>query len=155
MKFQLSYFNPKRWCCETAALNMPANLENSAVATGPEKVSFHPNPNESVIQSCTTLVTPWTVVHQAHLQTRILSEFSRQETWSGFPFLSSQSQRKAMPKNVQTTSQLHISHMLTKQCSKFSKLGFNSMWTKSFQMFKLDLEKAEDPEVKLPTSIGL
>ena len=25
---------------------------------------------------------------------------------------------------------------------------------KNFQMFKLDLEKAEEPEVKLPTSIG-
>ena len=28
-------------CCESAALNMPANLENSAVAKGVEKVSFH------------------------------------------------------------------------------------------------------------------
>ena len=28
-------------------LNMPANLENSAVATGLEKVSFHSNPEES------------------------------------------------------------------------------------------------------------
>ena len=28
------------------ALNMPANLENSAVATGLEKVSFHYNPKE-------------------------------------------------------------------------------------------------------------
>ena len=37
---------------------------------------------------------------------------------------------------------------------KFSKLGFNSTWTESFQMFKLDLEKAEEPEIKLPTSIG-
>ena len=27
--------------------------------------------------------------------------------------------------------------------SKFSKLGFTSTWTESFQMFKLDLEKAE------------
>ena len=27
-----------------AALNMSPNLENSAVATGLEKVSFHPNP---------------------------------------------------------------------------------------------------------------
>ena len=26
------------------------------------------------------------------------------------------------------------------------------MWTKNFQMFKLDLEKAEEPEIKLPTS---
>ena len=29
---------------ESAALNMPANSENSAVATGMEKVSFHSNP---------------------------------------------------------------------------------------------------------------
>ena len=29
---------------KSAALNMPANLENSAVATGLEKVSFHSNP---------------------------------------------------------------------------------------------------------------
>ena len=28
------------------------------------------------------------------------------------------------------------------------------MWTVNFQMFKLDLEKVELPEVKLPTSIG-
>ena len=31
-------------CWESGALNMPANLENSAVATGLEKVSFHSNP---------------------------------------------------------------------------------------------------------------
>ena len=33
-------------CCESAALNMPANLDNSAVATGLEKVSFHSIPKE-------------------------------------------------------------------------------------------------------------
>jgi len=31
--------------------------------------------------------------------------------------------------------------------------GFNSTWTVNFQMFKLDLEKAEEPEIKLPTSV--
>ena len=67
---------------------------------------------------------------------------------------SFQSQRKAMPKNAQTTSQLHSSHKLAKNCSKFSKLGFKSTWTKNFQMFKLDLEKAEEPEIKKPTSFG-
>ena len=40
---------------------------------------------------------------------------------------SFQSQRKAMPKNAQTTAQLHSSYTLVKQCSKFSKPGFNSM----------------------------
>ena len=33
-------------CSESAALNMPANLENSAGATGLEKVSFHSSPKE-------------------------------------------------------------------------------------------------------------
>ena len=28
------------------------------------------------------------------------------------------------------------------------------MWTKNFQMYELDLEKAEEPEIKLPTSVG-
>ena len=35
---------------KSAALNMPANLENSAVATGLEKVSFHSNPKEGRCQ---------------------------------------------------------------------------------------------------------
>ena len=34
-------------------------------------------------------------------------------------------------------------------------LHFNSMRTENFQMFKLDLEKAGEPEIKLPTSVGL
>ena len=55
---------------------------------------------------------------------------------------SFQSQRKAMPKNVQATTQLHSSHTLAKQCSV------------NFQMFKVDLEKAEEPKIKLPTSAG-
>ena len=36
--------------CESAILNMPANLENSAVATGLEKVSFHSNTKEKQCQ---------------------------------------------------------------------------------------------------------
>ena len=40
---------------------------------------------------------------------------------------SFQSQRKAMPKKVQTTTQFHSFHMLARSTSKSSKLGFNSM----------------------------
>ena len=36
----------------------------------------------------------------------------------------------------------------------FSKPGFSNTWTMNFQMFKLVLEKAEEPEIKLPTSAG-
>ena len=40
--FQILKYDPVK----VAALNMPANLENSAMATGLEKVSFHSNPKE-------------------------------------------------------------------------------------------------------------
>ena len=85
---------------------MPANLENSAVATGLEKVSFHSNRKEAQCQRMFKLL------------------------------------------------QLHLFHTLAKYCSKFSKLGFNSTWTENLQMFKLHLEKAEEPEIKLPTFAG-
>ena len=37
---------------------------------------------------------------------------------------------------------------------KILQPGFSNMWTVNFQMFKLVLEKAEEPEIKLPTSAG-
>ena len=67
---------------------------------------------------------------------------------------SFQTQRRAMPKNVRTTVQFCSSHMLVKQCSKFSKPSFNSTWTMNFQMSKLDLEKAGEQEIKLKIFAG-
>ena len=45
-------------------LNMPANLENSAVATGLEKVSFHSNPKERQCQRMLKL--PHNCTHLTH-----------------------------------------------------------------------------------------
>ena len=59
-----------------------------------------------------------------------------------------------MPKNVQTTTQLHSFHMLVKLYSKSFKLGFINTWTESFYKYKLSLEKAEEPEIKFPISVG-
>ena len=45
-------------CCEIAVLNMPANLDNSAVATGLEKVSFKERQCQSMLNvphNCTHL----------------------------------------------------------------------------------------------------
>ena len=39
--------------------------------------------------------------------------------------------------------------MLARQYSKSLKLGFSSTSTLNFQMYKLDLEKAEEPEIKI------
>ena len=65
---------------------MPANLENSAVVTELEKVSFHPIPKEQVklLSRVRLLATPWTVAHQAPPY----MGFARQEYWSGVPLPS-------------------------------------------------------------------
>ena len=62
--------------------------------------------------------------------------------------------RKAMSKNAHITIQLHSFHMPARLCSKSFKPGFSTTWSETFQMYKLDLEKAEEPEIKLPTSAG-
>ena len=61
---------------------MPANLENSAVATGLEKVSFHSNPKERQCQrmlklphNCTHLMLVMFKILQARLQQYLNHEF--------------------------------------------------------------------------------
>ena len=51
-----------------------------------------------------------------------------------------------MPKNVQTTLQLCLFYVLARLCSKSFNLGFSNIWTENFQIYNLDLEKAEEPE---------
>ena len=86
---------------------MPANLENSAVATGLEKVSFHSNPKEVNTKGCSNYLTVALISHASKVMLKILQA------------------------RLQSTS------------------------TVNFQMVKLDLEKANVPEIKLPTSVGL
>ena len=85
---------------------MPANLENSAVATGLEKVSFHSNPKESNAKECSNYRTITLISHASKVMLKILQARLQQY------------------------------------------LNLN------FQIFKLVLEKAEEPETKLPTSAG-
>ena len=73
--------------------------------------------------------------------------------WSGKGQFSFQSQRKTMTKNAQIAIQLHSFHMLARLCSISFKLGFNNTKTENFEMYKLDLEKAEESEIKLPTAV--
>ena len=83
---------------------MPGNLENSAVATGLEKISFHSNPKKGNVKECSNYRTIELMSHAS----------------------------KVMLKILQARLQQYI--------------------TVNFQMFKLVLEKAEEPEIKLPTS---
>ena len=51
---------------------MPANLENSAVATGLEKVSFHSNPKERQCQRMLILLHNSLISHASKVMLKIL-----------------------------------------------------------------------------------
>ena len=51
---------------------MPANLENTAVATGLEKVSFHSNPKERQCQRMLKLPHDWLISHTSKVMPKIL-----------------------------------------------------------------------------------
>ena len=85
---------------------MPANLENSAVATGLEKVSFHSNPKE----------------RQCHRMFKLP------------PIALISHDRKAMLNILQMRLQQYVNHELSDV-----QAGFR---------------KAEEPKIKLPTSVG-
>ena len=90
--------------------------------------------------------TPWTI------------EFSRPEYWSEYLFPSPGDLpnprllrcRWILYHQSYQGSPTHASRVMF----KILKLGFNVTWTENLQMFKLDLEKGEEPEIKLLTSIG-
>ena len=51
---------------------MSANLENSAVATGLEKVSFHSNSKERKCQECSNYCTTALISHASKVMLKIL-----------------------------------------------------------------------------------
>ena len=51
---------------------MPANLENSAVATGLEKVSFHSNPKKGNAKECSNYCTIALISHASKVMLKIL-----------------------------------------------------------------------------------
>ena len=59
-----------------------------------------------------------------------------------------------MPKNVQTIAWLYASHMLKKGVLKILQARLQQYVKCELLDIKLDLEKAKEPEIKLPTSTG-
>ena len=57
---------------------MPANLENSAVATGLEKVRFHPNPKERQCQRMLKYCTIECISHASKVMFKILQAWLQQ-----------------------------------------------------------------------------
>ena len=70
---------------------MPANLENSAVAMGLEKVSFHSNPEKSNSKECSDHFTIALISHTSKVMLKILQARLQQymncelpDVWAGF-----------------------------------------------------------------------
>ena len=53
---------------------MPANLENSAVATGLEKVSFHSSPKKGNAKQCSNYHTIALISHVSKVMLKILQD---------------------------------------------------------------------------------
>ena len=64
---------------------MPANLENSAVATGLEKVSFHSNPKEKHAKECSNYRTIALISHASKVMLKILQARLQQYVNSKLP----------------------------------------------------------------------
>ena len=91
--------------------------------------------------------------------------FSRQEYWSGLPFPSP---GDVPNPGIEPRSPALQADALTSEQSNYRKIALISHASKvmlqilqarlqqsvKFQMFRLVLEKAEKPEIKLPTSAG-
>ena len=97
---------------------MPANLENSAVATGLEKVSFHSNPKERQCQKCSNYHTAALISHASKVMLKILQARLQQsmnqeipDVQAGFIHWITENQRNS--KKASTSASLTTIKLLT------------------------------------------
>ena len=115
MEFQLSYFSRKRWCCESAALSMPANMENSAVATGLEKV-FISIPKKGNAKECSNYSTTALISHTSKVMLKILQARLQQYVNQELPDVQA-----GFRKSIGTRDQIANIHWLIEKSKKFQK----------------------------------
>ena len=72
---------------KSAALNVSANLEKSAVATGQEKVSFHSNPKKGNAKGCLNYGTTALVSHASKVILKILHARYQQYVNQELPYV--------------------------------------------------------------------
>ena len=107
--------NPKRGCCESAALNMPANLENTAVATELEKVSF-PVPKTGSGKECTIYCTVALISQATKVMLKILQARLQQYVNHEFPDVQA-----GFKKGRRTRDQIANIRWIIKRAREFQK----------------------------------
>ena len=95
---------------------MPANLENSAVATGLEKVSFHSNPKESNAKECSNYRTIALISHASKVMLKILQARLQQYTNRELPDVQAE-----FRKGRRTRDQIANIHWIIKKAREFKE----------------------------------
>ena len=72
MEFQLSYFKPERWCCESAALNLPANVKTQQWPQDWKRSVFIPIPKKGNAKECSNYHTIAFISHASKVMLKIL-----------------------------------------------------------------------------------
>ena len=114
MEFQLSYFKSWKMMLWKCCINMPANLENSAVATGLAKVSFHSNPKE-----CSNYHTIVLLSHASKVMLKILQARLQQYVNCELP-----DTQAGFRKGRGTRNQIANIHWIIKKGREFQKNTF-------------------------------
>ena len=104
------------WCCESVALNMRANLKNSAVATELEKVSFHSNPKKGNAKECSNYCTIALISHASKVMLKILQARLQQYVKHELPDVQA-----SFRKGRGTRDQIANIHWLIKKPKEFQK----------------------------------
>ena len=95
---------------------MPANLENSTVATGLEKVSFHSNPKERQCQECSNYHTIARISHTSKVMLKILQARLQQYVNREHPDVQA-----GFRKGRGTRDQISNIHCITENALEFQK----------------------------------
>ena len=95
---------------------MPANLENSAVATGLEKVSFHYNPKERECQRMFQLRTIALISHTSKVMLKIIQARIQQYVNCEHPHVQAE-----FRKGRGTRDQIANIHWITEKAREFHK----------------------------------
>ena len=108
--------NPKSWCCESAALNMPANLENSAVSTGLGKVIFHSNLKERQCQRMFKHCTIELISHVSKIMLKVIQATLQQYVNHELPVVQA-----GFKKGRGTRDQIASIHWIIEKARGFQK----------------------------------
>ena len=108
--------NPKKLCCESATLNMPANLENSAVATGLGKSVFVPIPKKGNAKECSNYCTIAVISHTSKIMLKILQARLQQHVNCELPDIPA-----GFRKGRGTRDQIANIHWIIKKAQEFQK----------------------------------